>query len=73
MLYRESCICCMRLVLGRSTVIVSQIIIVTDTVVERFQIDLSALNACNACNACSWQMPAHSQYDNAFGITVLVP
>ena len=70
MLHREPCICCMRLILGRSTVIVSQIIIVTDTVVERFQIHLSALNACNAC---SCQMPAHPQYDNAFGITVLVP
>ena len=37
----------MRLALGRSITIVSQIIIVTDTVVERLQTYLCALNACN--------------------------
>ena len=69
MLHEEPCICCMRLALGGSTIIVSQIIIVTDTVVERLQIHLCTLNACNVY---SCQMPAHSQDDNAFNITVLV-
>ena len=68
MLHGEPCICCMRLALGWSTIIVSQIVIVTDTVVERLQIYLCTLNACNVY---SCQMPAHSHFNNAFGITVL--
>ena len=51
-----------------STITVSWIIIVTDTVMERLQIHLCALNACNVY---SCQILAHSHYDNAFGITVL--
>ena len=51
-----------------STITVSQIIIVTNTVAERLQIHLCTLIACNVY---SCQMPAHSHYDNAFSITVL--
>ena len=68
MLHGEPCICCMRLALGKSTIIVSRIIIVTDTVEETLQIHLCTLNACNVY---SCQMPAHSHYDNAFSITVM--
>ena len=64
MLHGEPCICRRRLALGRSTIIVSWINIVTDTVV---QIHLCILNACNV-HSC--QLSAYSP-DNAFSITIL--
>ena len=64
----EPCICCMRLTLGESTIVMSRIIIVTDTVIERLQIHLCTFNAYNVY---SCQMPAHPHYDHDFSITVL--